>query len=63
VEQLIADGVGKPFTPAGRTFREWVLIDDRDETRWAELIDQARTPVFRQVTWPICGRGFGPRWW
>ena len=45
VTQLIADGVGKPFTPAGRTFREWVLIDDRDETRWAELIDEARTFV------------------
>lgn len=45
VEQLIADGVGKPFTPAGRTFREWVLIDDRDETRWAELIEEARTFV------------------
>ena len=42
VEQLIADGVGKPFTPAGRTFREWVLIDDRDETRWTALIDEAR---------------------
>lgn len=45
VEQLIADGVGKPFTPAGRTFGEWVLIDDRDEARWAELIDEARTFV------------------
>ena len=33
---------GKPFAPAGRTFREWVLIDDRDQTRWAELIDEAR---------------------
>jgi hypothetical protein len=30
---------GKPFAPAGRTFREWVLIDDRDQTRRAELID------------------------
>lgn len=45
VAQLIADGVGKPFTPAGRTFREWVLIDDRDETHWTELIDEARTFV------------------
>lgn len=41
VEQLIADGVGKPFAPAGRTFREWVLVDDRDETRWTALIDEA----------------------
>lgn len=42
VAQLIADGTGKPFAPAGRTFREWVLIDDRDETRWTALIDEAR---------------------
>jgi hypothetical protein len=45
VAQLIEDGVGKPFAPAGRTFREWVLIDDRDETRWAELIDEAHAFV------------------
>jgi len=42
VEQLIRAGAGKPFAPAGRTFREWVLVDDRDPARWAELIDEAR---------------------
>ncbi|OSC43127.1 hypothetical protein [Mycobacterium decipiens] len=42
VEQLIEAGQGKPFAPAGRTFREWVLIDARDEVRWAALIDEAR---------------------
>ena len=42
VEQLIAAGAGEPFAPAGRTFREWVLIGDRDQARWAELIDEAR---------------------
>jgi hypothetical protein len=41
VEQLIAAGAGKPFAPAGRTFREWVLVDG-DQARWAELIDEAR---------------------
>jgi hypothetical protein len=41
VEQLITAGDGKPFAPAGRTFREWVLIDDRDQNRWAELINEA----------------------
>ena len=45
VAQLIGDGVGKPFAPAGRTFREWVLIDDRDQTRWTELIDEAHAFV------------------
>jgi hypothetical protein len=42
VEQLIETGTGKPFAPAGRTFREWVLIDDRHPARWAGLIDEAR---------------------
>jgi hypothetical protein len=42
VEQLTEAGTGKPFTPAGRTFREWVQIDDRDEDRWGELIEEAR---------------------
>ena len=42
VQLLIRAGIGKPFAPAGRIFHEWVLIDDRDETRWAELIDEAR---------------------
>jgi hypothetical protein len=48
VAQLIADGVGKPFAPACRTFREWVLIDDRDATRWTALIDEARVFVSGQ---------------
>ena len=42
VQQLIAAGTGKPFAPAGRTFREWVLVDDRDEARWIALMDEAR---------------------
>ena len=42
VEELIAAGAGKPFAPAGRTFREWVLIGDRDQAQWAELIEEAR---------------------
>ncbi|SOJ53817.1 hypothetical protein MSIMFB_01314 [Mycobacterium simulans] len=48
VEQLIDAGRGKPFAPAGRTFREWVLIDDRDEARWVGLIDEARRFVSGQ---------------
>jgi hypothetical protein len=41
VQQLIAAGDGEPFAPAGRTFREWVLIDDRDQARWTALINEA----------------------
>jgi hypothetical protein len=42
VEELIDADVGKPFAPAGRTFREWVLVEDRDATRWAALMAEAR---------------------
>ncbi len=42
VAELIDAGVGKPFAPAGRTFREWVLIDDRNEARWTALMQEAR---------------------
>jgi hypothetical protein len=42
VAELINSGTGKPFAPAGHTFREWVLIADRDEAHWTELIDEAR---------------------
>jgi hypothetical protein len=45
VQELITAGMAKPFAPAGRTFREWVLVDDRDPARWAALIDEARTFV------------------
>jgi hypothetical protein len=45
VAELIDSGVGKPFAPSGRTFREWVLIDDRDPDRWTALIDEAHAFV------------------
>ncbi|MFR9752877.1 hypothetical protein ACL02S_17835 [Nocardia sp. 004] len=41
VQQLIDTGIGKPFTPAGRTFSEWVVIDDRDEACWTALLIEA----------------------
>lgn len=42
VKGLIAAGAGQPFAPAGRTFREWVLVAERDAPRWRALIDEAR---------------------
>ena len=42
VQQLVAAGTGKPFAPAGRTFREWVVIADLEPARWVKLIDEAR---------------------
>ncbi|MEO3859876.1 hypothetical protein [Acrocarpospora sp. B8E8] len=43
VTQLIQDGIGRPFAPAGKVFREWVALPDPDEQRWHDLIAEART--------------------
>jgi hypothetical protein len=42
VRQLIDAGHGQPFTPAGRTFREWVAITVPDRRRWQALLAEAR---------------------
>ena len=41
VQGLIADGMGEPFAPAGRVFKEWVLVKKRDAKYWLELLDEA----------------------
>lgn len=38
VQELIAEGVGEPFAPAGRVFKEWVSIPRRDRRRWRTLL-------------------------
>jgi hypothetical protein len=38
VKQLIAEGAGSPFAPAGRIFREWVEINEYDEASWIQLL-------------------------
>lgn len=38
VEELVQSGVGKPFAPAGRVFREWVSIPQPDAARWLALL-------------------------
>ncbi len=38
VAQLIAQGVGRPFAPAGRVFREWVAVPKPDARRWRGLL-------------------------
>ncbi len=45
VQRLIADGVGVPFAPAGRVFREWVSVEDYDEGIWMDLMREARAFV------------------
>ncbi|GAA0276471.1 DUF2461 family protein [Cryptosporangium japonicum] len=41
VDRLIGEGVGEPFAPAGRTFREWVAIPAQGEALWRSLLDEA----------------------
>ena len=38
VAQLIAQGVGRPFAPAGRVFSEWVAVPKLDKRRWRSLL-------------------------
>lgn len=42
VTDLIEQGLGEPFSPAGRTFKEWILVRDRDPERWQQHISEAR---------------------
>ena len=38
VDELIEQGIGQPFGPAGKIFREWVSIPKRDRRRWRKLL-------------------------
>lgn len=38
VQELIDAGVGQPFAPANRVFKEWVSVPDRDRRRWRSLL-------------------------
>jgi hypothetical protein len=46
VAELVENGTGDPFAPAGKIFREWVSIRTVDRTLWhtmlAEAVDFAR---------------------
>lgn len=41
VQALIAEGIGAPFSPAGRVFREWVFVAMEHEDSWAALLAEA----------------------
>jgi hypothetical protein len=38
VAELIAQGVGEPFAPAGRAFKEWVLVKQHEPALWEALL-------------------------
>ncbi len=42
VDQLIDEGVGQPFAPAGRRFKEWAVVPERNEQVWQDLMTEAR---------------------
>ena len=50
VQELITTGVGQPFAPAGRIFSQWVLIPERDERVWVDLMAEAQAFVGGSVT-------------
>ncbi len=41
VDELIEQGVGRPFAPAKKVFREWVSIPKRDRRRWRALLAES----------------------
>ena len=42
VAELIAAGEGRPFSPAGKTFKEWVAVVGADRERWSALLAEAQ---------------------
>ncbi len=41
VAELIEEGTGGAFAPAGKVFREWLQVTEVDRERWTALIDEA----------------------
>jgi hypothetical protein len=50
VDELVATGGARPFAPAGRTFKEWATVPDRDEDTWRALLAEARDYARRKPT-------------
>ena len=41
VQELIDAGVGEPFAPAGRVFKEWLAVSVLDDARWDALLRES----------------------
>ena len=41
VAELIDAGRGKSFAPAGKVFKEWVLVESFDEATWSDLVRES----------------------
>lgn len=42
VAALVDEGVGQPFGPGEKVFKEWVLVDSTHEEHWLDLVHEAR---------------------
>ena len=42
VRELIDQGEGEEFAPAGRVFSEWLSVVDESEDVWRSLLDEGR---------------------
>ena len=40
VAELIEEGVGQPFAPAKRVFKEWLSVPTPDKRRWRALLKE-----------------------
>ena len=45
VSELVEQGLGEPFAPAGRTFKEWIAIPYALAETWSTRMDEARAFV------------------
>lgn len=45
VQELVDQGVGEPFAPAKRVFKEWLAVVGTDEARWRDLLHEAHAFV------------------
>lgn len=41
VDELVEEGVGQPFAPAGKVFREWIAIPETNRRRWKQILVEA----------------------
>ena len=41
VDEMIGEGIGKPFAPSGRVFTAWIEIEGFDEERWIAALTEA----------------------
>lgn len=42
VSELVYSNAGHEFAPAGRKFREWVAVDERNRDMWQSLLEEGR---------------------